>query len=170
MSKRPRGNSRDCSERTNRNDPRISFPDMGRWGTRVVQSPVAVHTLRWHRRVARIPIAEEPGADTVLAVGGSIGQVPDSVLAVGRPGKPSALAQPCAGTEDHRLRRNRTDEPAILDGDGPQRTDGHSRCAADSFPRSNSYPPVGAHDGLADWLHGDHELLVCAVAAHLQIG
>ena len=57
----------------------------------------------------------------------------------------------------------------FLEVDGPQHTDCHSRCAADSFPRSDSYPPAHAHGGLADWLHHDDELLVCAVAANLQI-
>ena len=36
---------------------------MGGLGTSVVQSPVAVHTLPWHRRVARTLTAEERGAD-----------------------------------------------------------------------------------------------------------
>ena len=43
---------------------------------------MAVHTLLCHRRVARAPTAEEPGADTVLAVDDSIGQVSDSVHAI----------------------------------------------------------------------------------------
>src|SRR5580658_5807299 len=100
------------------------------WVTYRVQSPVAVNTLRRHRRVARAPAAEKPGAGTVLAVGGGIGQVPDSLLAVDQRGKPSALGQPYGGTEDQCLRRNRKDEPAIPGGDGSQHTDFHSRRAA----------------------------------------
>ena len=93
----------------------------------------------------------------------------DSLLAADQPGKPSALVQLCGGAEDKCLRRNRRDEPAIPGGAGPQYNSCHSRCAAGCSPGCGSYPPDDAHGGLAEWLHHDDELLVCAVAANLQI-
>jgi hypothetical protein len=78
-------------EKINRNDPRIFVRDVDSPRTSAGQPLMAVHAFRPHSRIIDIDSAKEPGVRAILALAGSVTEIPDYLFATGRRWEPSGM-------------------------------------------------------------------------------
>ncbi len=134
---------------------------MGSHRTGAGQSLVAIDGFRCYGRTVDIDFAKKPGAHPLLALAGSVGEIPDSFLVADRHGKPSGMAA--------RVRRNKRwivfcdggGQPTFYAGNDGDVT-GHF---LDSFFESDPFASSVSCRSVALWIRGGPLRMVRAVAA-----
>jgi hypothetical protein len=78
-------------ERTNRNDPKLFVSGVDGLCTGAGKSFMAVDAIRHRGRIVDIGIAKESRRGSLLALVGSVGEIPDSLFPAGGDWKPSSV-------------------------------------------------------------------------------
>src|ERR1017187_3893787 len=82
------------------------------------ESPLAIDCVCCGRLAVNTTFAQEPGAGEVWALAGSVGEVPHSLLVVGRAGEFTAKAAACRGRDARQLRNGHGGPAVYRDADG----------------------------------------------------
>src|SRR5580692_4453289 len=145
MLRRPRKLSASLRERTNPNDPEIFVCDVASHRTSAGQSFVAVDGVRFHGRIADFVSAKKPGAHSLLALAGSIGEIPDSLFATGQPWKPSVMVTHFPSIKSWVVPSDGGGQPTLHSSNC---LDSHAHCLS-SFPGSASFASGASYSSLA---------------------